>query len=1195
MSLIYCPNCDELLPATAKRCTTCGKIIVVSGHQLSQDLSSTTTDGGFSSESPPSDSDIPTFRLPYISSLGSSQNGLASNDEETVPMSRPHISQISIATSPLVQGPWELEGNQLSQASQQATWHKEVEYRSQHRSIIDTPRPPQPKPRFIAPSYTRRRRLTPVYFFWASLTLFLILVLGGVFGVVATLSHGLTTNKTGMALQVTPKSIASGGTIALHGTNFSPHEHIGLSRDASIPILDTGGNSVIETDVLGDFYDTAVIDSDWGAGPHILDAEDAITHKIASFPIMVTGQSVSLRPAHLHLSVNTLNLGLGDETTNTTMPITLSNLGGGQISWQSIPDQPWLQISPSNGSFTSEQAAQVTIAIDRANLQPGAYNGQILFHSSVGDIPLPVTMQVIPLIASHAPVLQLTPAVLSFSAVDGGASPPAQTITVSNPGVLPLHWTAATNQQWLSVSTQSDTTGGSSSESVLVNINTSTLLPGTYNGVITFTGAGPYPVRHSPQRIAVSVTVTPRCTLQVSPNILEFTGVYLQSAPPAKAINLASSSSCTSAIPWNATSNASWLTISATKGTTPANPAVSVNTTNLTPGVYNSSINFSTATGTQSLTVSLAIGQPATPIMAIASTAMAFTSVVGQGSSPPPQTTTLTNTGGGTLTWKATAATTVGGAWLAVSPSSGTLTANQSVKLSATATVLGTLTPSTYTGSITVTGTGGTATPVTGNPQTIPVSLTINAACTATATPTALTFIGGSAQPVPAAQAITITAAGACANPLNWTATVTTTPANGTWLNATQISGTVTLTAPSAISLGVVTTGLAPGTYTGTIAITTTDSVSHAQVGTPQNVPITLIIQPPCTLQAASTPAVNFTSEVGVNPSAKTFTISAIGSCAGSVTITPSITLISGTGWLAIAPASATITTGGSQTFTVTVTSSSLATGGYSGAISLVATNSGQAVVNSPQTVSVGLTVASPPALTVSPTSLAINATTGTLPQPITISNSGGTPLNWKASLDASAPSFVSLSANSGKNLVGGTSTLVNVIINAAGMTGGNYTTNMIVSAIDSLTGQVTKGGRVTIPIAINVAAAMQVSDTTLLYTTTTGSSPPSQGIVISNAGSDTLLWRAKLPSQPWLSIAPNGDSDRSGAKSVVTLSANAHGMVAGSYLATVVIVPSVGAAVKVKVTLTITGPAPPNSIVSTKPIVTLVTATTKP
>ena len=142
---------------------------------------------------------------------------------------------------------------------------------------------------------------------------------------------------------------------------------IGLTRDDSIPVLDTGGVSITQSDAQGNFTDTVQVQANWGSGSHTINAEDALTHKVTSFPVMVSGESIALRPSHLQLSINSLNLGSGDEATSSKQTISLTNLGSGQISWQGSSTKSWLMMTPASGTFYSGTQDKVIIAVDRAH------------------------------------------------------------------------------------------------------------------------------------------------------------------------------------------------------------------------------------------------------------------------------------------------------------------------------------------------------------------------------------------------------------------------------------------------------------------------------------------------------------------------------------------------------------------------------------------------------------------------------------------------------------------------------------------------------------------------------------------------------------------------------------------------------------------------------------------------------------
>ena len=180
--------------------------------------------------------------------------------------------------------------------------------------------------------------------------------------------------------------------------------------------------------------------------------------------------------------------------------------------------------------------------------------------------------------------------------------------------------------------------------------------------------------------------------------------------------------------------------------------------------------------------------------------------------------------------------------------------------------------------------------------------------------------------------------------------------------------------------------------------------------------------------------------------------------------------------------------------------------------------------------------------------------------------------MNWTAALDPAAPSFITLSAGSGTNLLGGTSTTTSVNINATGLPGGSsYTTSVKITAFDPITGNVVVGSPSTIAVTITIAPPqMALSASSLAFTTTAGSNPAAQTISIQNTGGDTLSWKVGAPSAAWLTVTPASGSDIAQASSTITFKVNAAGLSPGTYNATVVITPTPGTAVTVQVKLTV-------------------------
>ncbi|HLH62931.1 MAG TPA: hypothetical protein VKV20_14715 [Ktedonobacteraceae bacterium] len=1222
MDVISCPNCAESLPRIAKYCPACGRPLAAGlssaiGKQANPLHVPEAPDPGrtaiFKShrlypirenEDLPTqpmhaEEDAPTEPMP----------GNASSQDRETQRTGNRTRDEAVIISP---SQWQrlAAGNDISFSTRLlddedgiihdqpemrpfSTWNKVV--RNKNRSTVLTPpqleplvTPDTPPP--VLPTQRVRpvqqqpppRRPQPKLFFWLSTLAIIALLLGGIFGIVNVLGRSPAaqspSEQGAFSLQVTPSTIALGGTITLRGTRFSPHGRVGLTRDTNIPVIDTGGAHIITTNGSGNFTDTVTVDPTWLSGSHTIQAEDAATHKTASFAITVTGKSTS-KPPHLEISVSALNLGSGDQATDSAMAITLNNAGGGTISWQSGTTQPWLLLSPNSGTFVTGQPMKVTIAGDRANLKQGAYQGNVIFSSNAGQLTLPVKMNVTRLEPQHEAVLQLMPGVLSFTGIDGGANPVAQIVTISNPGLQPLQWSASSSTEdgsnWLAVAPLSGMIGKGGSLAVKIGVNTSMMLPGTYSGRVTFSSTGPDPVKDSPQTIFVSLTILPQCAVQVSPGSLTFTTVSAQPSPTPKTINVGLSQGCSSPMRWNAsvtTNNGGhWLSIGQSSGTTPAHPQVSVDSSGLAPATYSGALIFSTKSGNQTIPVTLIVAPSATPVLSLGPATMNFSAIYGE-VNPSPQVATITNAGGGTLAWDASATTSTGAPWLSLSTTAGSLSAGQAANISVTATLLQSLSPGTYNGTITFNATDGSGNPAMGSPQSIPVIFVVQPPCTIGATPLALSFTSIAGQENPAAQVVSIAASGACAHALNWTASANTS-SGGTWLSASPASGTVSLSTSSSTNIGVSLAGLSAGSYSGTVTITAVDSVSGQPTGTPQTIAITLTVQPPCMLQAPSDSGETYSTEVGLNPTTQTFSIAVSGTCSGSVTITPTVTTGDGGNWLAVTPSAAQVTSGNSATFTVTVTSASLSAGTYNGTVSLAAVDSnGMTTEGSPQQVGITTNVIAAPVLNAGPGALTFNVNTGSSDQQIAINNAGGEPLNWTAALDPNAPSFVSLSATSGTGLVGGTGTSIDVIVDASGLQGGTtYTTSATISAIDPITGNAVVGSPVTVPITINIAPpTMQLSSDSLTFTANVGVNPDTQAITITNTGGNSLTWTTDTPSQSWLAVSPTSGSDDAGQSSSLTFAVDVTGLSAGTYSATVDITPSSGNVVTVTVSLTV-------------------------
>ncbi|GLV58190.1 hypothetical protein KDH_50240 [Dictyobacter sp. S3.2.2.5] len=1090
----------------------------------------------------------------------------------------------------------------ITEPTRLLTWQKVVETPDRPVAVYP-PRPPLPLQslpvlRYLPYSWFALPRVLfggPRSIFWICLVLVCLLAGGGTLGMVEAFKHNPSANglPLGPSLQVTPTSADVGAILSLSGSGLSPRTLIGLFRDNAIPLSDTNNASEIYTDASGMINDTVIIGSDWGGGPHTIVLEDAHTHRYISTPIQVTGNIGPLRPAHLHLSANDLDFAAGDQATNTLKKISLWNSGAGQVTWQATTTQPWLMLSPQGGTLSANVSpTDVMVAVNRADLQPGDYTAQVLFSSSAGDSKLPVKMQVVPLQADHDPVLQLSPALLSFTGTDGGANPDPQVITVSNPGGLPLNWTASSDAPWLNISASSTQVAPSGSSTATVKVDTSSLLPGTHSARITFTGTGSTSVLHTPQSVYVSVTIAPNCSLQVSPGMLDLTSIYQQTGRAAQAIALGQTQSCAGPVSWSAKSNTSWLSVDQAHGTTPASPTVIANPAGLDAGNHSGSITFSSSYGTQVVLVSLVVNRPDAPSLSLGAATLSFNANA-SGASPPAQLLSLRNNGGAPLSWSASATTLAGGNWLHLSQASGQLNAHQSGSISVQTAVLNTMTPNTYAGIIRVYVRDAAGKLLSQNPQVIPVNFVLGAACTLQAPTLPLTFYGvanqvqlSGAGTTSSTHAVSMSAGSSCTSNLNWSA-VSSTSDGMKWLHVTPNSGSIAPTKSATTQVSVTLAGLKAGSYSGQVALTATDG-SRRVVST-QHINVYLTVQPPCTLQSPSVAALNFSAPGSGAPAAQSFQVGVVGMCSGPVKLDVRGDTSTSPNWLTISPLHVVLHSGETAAFTVKPNVANLARGQkYSGSVSLYATEaSGMPTVASPQSMQATLSLAGTPKLTAGFGSSHVNTAPGTSSQMIAINNTGDAPLDWTASLQGGTPAYFSLSANAGKNLAGGASANIAMLIDTTNAPASSYTPSVDISATNSLTGA--SVGKVTISMTIVVVMppAMSVDQTSLYFNTVAGSDPADQSVTISNSGGGTLSWTASNPGQPWLSLGSTSGLVNASGASTLVFKVSASGLTAPSYSDSVTLTPAVGSSVVIHVYLTVTPVTPsptPTSVVTQAP-----------
>lgn len=832
--------------------------------------------------------------------------------------------------------------------------------------------------------------------------------------------------------------------------------------------------------------------------------------------------------------------------------VTLRNSGGSPLNW-SVTTQnssAWLTVTPTSGTgvlpgVTLNPAFQVTVSA--AALAGGTtYTDTILIGGNATNATPPFQIPVSFTVES-TPAINVAPTSLAFNAPAGGPDPAPQTITVSNQGGGTLTWTGsiAGGSPWLSINqtTGSDGPGGYDSVEVLVTV--AGLAAGQYSDIVNFDdGAGTV----LGVFVQLSVNANPQFSLTPSTLVID---VPLGGSPATQPLALQNVGS--GALAWSAVSGAGWLSVGPASGSLGSganvNLTVTADPTGLSAGSYVSQLTFNSTSPTVTNSpqiIGVTLNVNANPKIQLSPTSLVFD--VPRGGAAAQQTVTLQDVGGGAALSYSTSAP-ASATWLGVTPATGTVASAGTTSLTVTATP-GSLVAGSYTALVTVSSSNAT-----NSPQQVFVTMNVNANPKIQLSPGSLEFdlpVGAPATQ----QTLTLTDVGDSGTPLAYATTATTSLGSG-WLAVTPANGNVSSGANTPLTVTVTPGALAAGTYTGEI---------HVASGNGTNAPQVI----PVVLNLSSLPRIGispgslaFTTGVGTNPPNQPVTVSNTGGGTLGWSASSSVTTPPAGSWLSLSgTTNGSLASGASAPpFNAVVDVTGLAAGTYSGTISVAAAGSS----NTPQTITVTLNVTSSPAIGVSPTSLTFTTPVGTNPgsQPVTVSNTGGTPLDWSAAPIITTPAggtWLSLSGTtSGTGLAAGTSAApFNVVVDVTGLAGGTYS-----GTVEITGGAGTSNSPQDIPVTLQVLSdpTIGLSPTSLVFTVTLGTGNPiNQPVTVTNTGDQTLTWSAAVAvttptAGTWLGLSGvTAGSLTGGLSASFDVTVDVTGLPAGSYTGTLTV-----------------------------------------
>ncbi|MBL8211016.1 MAG: hypothetical protein JNK87_09910 [Bryobacterales bacterium] len=620
-------------------------------------------------------------------------------------------------------------------------------------------------------------------------------------------------------------------------------------------------------------------------------------------------------------------------------------------------NRPWLSAAPANGTTPSTLEVRVNHNnLPSIVLVTKTVVGQLLFRSANGSVTIPVTVTVGPDTFQQVNGL-------SFSKPFGGPNPLPQVVTIASAGAeffAVREVRTATGGNWLSAANTNFNSCGNCQTpfGISVSVNAPpTLAAGTYTGQIIAASGG------MSMTIPVTLTVAApdSAFFDNVPGEIAFSLRTGGQTPPPQLLPIRNGG--TGTLDWTATATTAdgggWLGISATSGTAPSQPSVSILRSSLpngglVAGTFTGQIRLQSGQNSLTIPVRVTVGDDVFRQINGLHFTMPFA-----GPNPLPQLITVASTGA-EFFFVRNVSTATGGDWLSVTNANFNSCGNCQTPFGLVVKVQAppTLAAGTYTGQIEMASAGFT--------MVVPVTLTVAPPASAffASTRGHMSFLATPGAAAIPSQTVEVRNGGTGA--LNWTVTATT--ADGAaWLSATPPNGT----APSTVTVTVnrqllPNAGLVAGTYTGNL---------HFQApGSSMTVPVTVTTGPDLFVQL---PPIAFTKNVGApNPQTQAVTINS--TAANFFFVRDSFT--SGGGdWLRVSNTNGN-SCGNCQTpWGITVSAQdtqALAAGTYGGEIFFV---SGGMVMTVPVSLQVGSTVTAPTITSLTPAGTTAGAAAFTL------------------------------------------------------------------------------------------------------------------------------------------------------------------------------------------------------------------------
>lgn len=726
-----------------------------------------------------------------------------------------------------------------------------------------------------------------------------------------------------------------------------------------------------------------------------------LTVNAAGFGSLIVPLTFQVGTGTLSIVPTPASLTFNGPPSPAAQTITLASTGNASIPFSMVSNSPWLSVAASTAYTTST----LTVTVNPLNVPNGANQGSITVTPTVGGpVIIPVTLQV------GTNTLSATPTSLAFTYTVGGTTPPVQAVQLTSTLSSDTYTAQAISSgDWLLINGATTSVSGTLPAGLNVTVSPTDLAPGNYQGSITATDADA-----NTQTIAVTLVVYSVSGV-ANPTSLVFVA---QAGGPSPASQTVAVNGFGAAATYTATAGGTWLSLSSAGGPAPAQVIVTADPMGLAAGTYAGTVEINLDSHIQTIPVTFMVSS--SPVLTTTPGGFIF-SYTGGSAPPSPLPLDVSVSSGASQSFTIASGTP---SWLQIGPS-GALTTT--IGLSVTL-LPQTLPSGTYLAQIILT-------PAIGPAVVVPILVTVENGAGVIPNVTSLSFsaVAGGA---PISQTVEVLAASST----QFTAATSTTTNNGSWLSVFPASGTAGAT-NTPLTVTADPTNLTPGTYDGTVTLTTASGVVT-------QIAVTFIVASPSGAVTISPSTLAFAyTQGGALPATQALQIT------GSQSFTASATTSTGT-WLAVTPSSGT----GNASLIVSVTPAGLAPGAYSGSITI--TPAGGVA----QTVAVTLTVSTAGLLAAAPNPLAFTYAVGTSPpaaQTVSVTSTGA-PAAFTATA-ASSSGWLSVTQSATT-----TPATLTVTANPANLGAGSYSGSIVLSSSSGT-------AQLNIIVTITVTAALPV------------------------------------------------------------------------------------------------------------------------